>query len=406
MKLSYRGFDKSGKAVSGTVEAADRHEAGEQLLKRGIYVSEIGETRAAAPPVNSGGGFGGGKRQDQLAVFLRQLAVLVSTGTTLVDAIASLERQQKAGPWKVTLAALRERVEEGVQLSDAMAHYPAYFDGVCRSLVAAGESGGKLDVMLQRLSGFVRQRVKVRKQVVGAMVYPCLLIVVAFVVTSAMIGFVLPRFEGLFTTLSAELPPTTAFLMAVSRVVRAYWYLFVGGLVGGPVGLYFWLGTGSGRRFREQFALRAPQLGKLTRGFATARIARVLGVLLDGKVPMLDALRLTGQAVGHSSYAALIAKAEEAVTRGESVSHVLADPRLIDPSACEAIRSGERTGQVSAVLLSVAYHLDEDNEVMLKTVTGLLEPLILIGLGVVVGAMAISMFLPLFDLTATGGGGH
>jgi len=404
VKLAYRGFDKSGKAVSGTVDAADKHEAGELLLKRGVYVSELGESKAGAVPQRLKTGFGSGKRQDQLAVFLRQLAVLVATGTTLVDAISSLERQQKEGsPWKVVLTAIRERVEEGVQLSDAMAQHPGYFDGVCRSLVAAGESGGRLDVMLQRLSGFVRQRVKVRKAVTGAMVYPCLLIVVALVVTSAMIGFVLPRFEGLFSTLGAELPPTTAFLMIISRTVRTYWYAFLGGAIFGPAILWWWLGTEPGHRFRELFALRAPQLGKLTKGFATARIARVLGVLLEGKVPMLDALRLTGQSVGHSSYARLIAKAEEAVTRGENVSATLSDASLIDPSACEAIRSGERAGQLSTVLLSVADHLDEDNEVLLKTITGLLEPLILIGLGLVVGAMAISMFLPLFDLTSAGG---
>ncbi|CAG0996453.1 Putative type II secretion system protein F [Phycisphaerales bacterium] len=407
MRFAYKGFDKTGKAVSDTLEAADRHEAAEILRRRGIFVSEIGEPRdlaasSAAGPVRKRIT---GKRLEQVAGFLRQLAVLVSTGTPVVEAIESLERQQKEGPFKAMLQTLRRRIEEGVQFSDAMSAHPEYFDGVCRSLIAAGESGGKLDVMLARLSTFTRQQVKVRKNVTGAMVYPCLLIVVAIVVTIAMLGFVLPRFEGLFKTLDTPLPPTTQVLMDISRLGRDYWYVVVGAAVGLPVGLKLWLATSGGAQAFEQFMLTAPQLGRLTRSYAVARFSRVLGVLLDGKVALLDAIRLTRQATGISKYDLLLARAEDAVTRGENFSVAINDPSLVPPSVIEAIRSGERSGRISIVLLTLADAMDEDNELALKTVTSLLEPLILIVLGLIVGSMAISMFLPLFDLTAAGGHG-
>lgn len=406
MKFMYKGFDRAGKPVTDSIEAADRNEAAEILRRKGVFVSEIGEPRemtTSAPAavrkrVSA-------KRLEQVSAFLRQLSVLVSTGTPIVEAIESLERQQKDGQFKSMLQVLRRRMEEGVQFSDAMAAHPEYFDGVCRSLIAAGESGGKLDAMLTRLATFTRQQVRVRKSVTGAMVYPCLLIVVAIGVTVAMLGFVLPRFEGLFKTLDTALPPSTQVLMDISRFGREYWYAVIGAALAIPAGLKLWLSTASGSQSLERIMLTAPQLGKLTRGYAVARFSRVLGVLLDGKVALLDAIRLTRQATGISRYDALLARAEDAVTRGENFSAAINDPALVPPSVIEAIRSGERSGRVSTVLLTLAEAMDEDNELALKTVTGLLEPLILIMLGLVVGGMAISMFLPLFDLTAAGGHG-
>jgi len=409
MKFSYRGFDKSGAPVADTTEGADRHDATEALRKRGIFVTEVSEFRSdqAPRPVPRGRARGTpsrGRRLDDLAIFTRQLSLLVQTGTPLVDAIASLQRQVPPGAWHDVLTTVKARVEEGAQLSEAMAQHPQYFDAVCRSLIAAGEQGGKLDVMLGRLAKLVRQQVKVRKTVTGAMVYPCLLIGVSLVVVTAMLGFVLPRFEGLFTSLDTPLPPTTKYLMIASGVLRTYWWAIVGGLAVLGGGLKVWLSTQAGRQAWDVFTIKAPQLGKVTRSFATARIARMLGVLLEGKVSLLEALTLTRQSMGNSLYIALLNKAEQAVTRGESVSSALADPMLINPAVCEALRSGERTGQVAPVLVSVAEYLDEDNEVLIKTLTGLMEPIILIVLGIIVGVVAISMFLPLFDLTAAGGG--
>jgi type II secretory pathway component PulF len=336
---------------------------------------------------------------------MRQLSVLVSTGTTMVEAISSLERQLPESPFRAIIADVRARVEEGAQFSEALAAHPRWFDPVCRSLVAAGESGGQLDAMLRRLASLLRQQLKVRSTVISAMVYPSVLIFVSIIVLIAMVGFVMPRFEGLFTTLGADLPASTRFLMNIGAFVRTDWYWILGTLIASGVGLKLWLGSAAGRLWLDGVVLKLPQISKVVRSLATARITRVLGVLIEGKVPLLEALHLTREATGNSRYAALIDRAIELVTRGEPVSSAFFGSPLVSLSVAEAVRSGERTGQIGPVLSSLSDFLDEDNEVIVKSIASIIEPVILMVLGVLVGFVALSMFLPLFDLTAMAGGG-
>ena len=409
MKIGCRGFDRAGKPVAETVEAGCEADAAEILRRRGIFVTEfvVGTDEDLAKEGDAGrsGPLGGRtRRMREVSSFMRQLAVLIRTGTPLVEAMESLERQTPAGKWRDVIEEVRGKVEEGSTLSAALEPHPEYFDAICRSLVAAGESGGKLEPMLDRLSKLTRQQVKVRQSIAGAMVYPLLLVFVSFAVINAMLLFVMPRFEGLFKSLDTPLPPTTQILMELSAFIRAEWYFVLGGAIAAATGVFFYLRSAAGRQMIDVGLVRLPQLGRVTRSFATARIARVLGVLLEGRVPLLEALALTKQATGNSLYAALIKRAEDTVVRGENVSAAFADATLVNPSVCEAIRSGERTGQIAPVLLSVADYLDEDNEVLIRSLTSIIEPLILIGLGLIVGGMAISMFLPLFDLTAAAAG--
>jgi len=408
VKFTYKAFDRAGRGVSDVVDAATAADASDVLRKRGLFVSEIREARAgAAVPSTEKRSpiLGGNKRLKFVANFARQMTVLVGTGTTVVEAMQSLEQQATDEDWKRVLSGMRRRLEEGETLSSAMEAHPHYFDAVCRSLIAAGESGGKLDAMLERLSALTRQQVKIRTQVSGALVYPALLSCVGVAVMTLMIGFVLPRFEGLFKTLDAPLPPTTKMLMDLSKLLSMHWPWFLGCLVAGGVGVFFWLTSGAGRVLVDKIMVRLPQVGDVTRSFATARIIRVLGVLIEGKVPMLDALRLTKAASGNSLYAALLERSEDIVTRGESLSAAWGSSDLIRGGVVEALRSGERTGQIAPVLLNMADFMDEDNEVLVKTLTGIIEPVILIAMGIGVGLVAISMFLPLFDLTAMQGGG-
>ena len=200
-------------------------------------------------------------------------------------------------------------------------------------------------------------------------------------------------------------------MMEISAVARDYWWAILGGLIAFVGGAKFYLATPAGRRWAHATVLRLPQVGRVLRALATARIARVMGVLLEGKVPMLETLQLTREATGNLCYRDLIADAEDRVVRGENISSAFASSRLVPQSVTEAVRSGEKTGQLAAVLTSIADYLDEDNEVIIRSLTSIVEPLILLTLGVVVGFVAISMFLPLFDLTSStgpqgaGGGG-
>jgi type II secretory pathway component PulF len=401
MKLAYRAVDKAGKISTATIEAASTEEANEKLRQQGLFVTEIavdtGDT-ADEMPVSRGA-----KQLKELALWSRQLCVLVRSGTPVAAALVAIERQTSEGPWRTVLTTLRNQVEEGASLSEAMGRHPEHFDDVCRSLVAGGESSGRLGEMLDRLAMLIRQQLKVRRTLVGSLVYPALLLFVGFAVTTVMLVFVLPRFEELFGSLNAPLPPTTTFLMGVSEIVRAYWWGIGLAAIALGVGAKVALSGPAGRRFVDAAAVRLPYIGAMVRSVATARISRLLGVMLEGRVPLLEALKLTRCSTGNVLYTDLMGEAVEAATRGEEISTVFARSPLINPSVSEAIRHGEANGQIGPILKDMADFLDEENEVIVRTAMSVLEPLILIGLGLVVGFIALSLFIPLFDLTSMAG---
>ena len=406
MKLAYEAYNQSGQAVQGTVEALTLQDATERLYREGLYIFAIHEDNQGEPGRLDGASRargGSGKLKD-LASFTRQLAVLTSTGTPVVQALAAVERQIKPGKWRSILQDVREKVEEGQSLVEAMSGHPRAFKPVYRSLIAAGESGGQLSKMLERLAVMTRQQMRIQHTVVGALTYPVLLIGVSVIVLIVMLTLVLPQFAGLFKTLDTPLPPTTAALMALSNTLRTRWWAFVLGAVVSLGSLCWWGTSRRARLWFDGFVVSAPVVGRFARSMVTARIVRILGVLLDGRVPMLEAIRLTQQSAGNARYGALLDRAEQLVTRGEPMSLVMKDSPLINASVYEAVQTGERTGQIAPILLSIADFMDEDNEVVLKSLTSLLEPVILIVLGAIVGFVAISMFMPLFDLTAAAQG--
>lgn len=414
MNFAYLAYDRTGKQFKSTVDAGSVAEAQEALRRQGLFPTELnrldsdGERAGVQGRLGFAGGGGKARRLKDMSIFVRQLSVLVSTGTPMVEAIISLEKQLPPGPWHKAVSDIRGRLEQGASLTSAMEHHPRYFDAVARSLVAAGESGGRLDDMLKRLAMLSRQQIRIIGAIRGAMVYPCLLLIIATNVLATMLLFVLPRFEGLFKSLGAPLPASTQMLVDLSNLLRGYWWAAILAVIPTIVMMRLWLLSESGRNWVAGLKVTAPQIGKVYRSFATARFARILAVLLEGKVPLLDALKLTRESTGNIRYERLIAKAEEGVTRGESLSSTLQNSPLMSPAVVEAIRSGERSGQLAPVLMHVAEFMDEDNELVLKSLSSLIEPLILLALGVVIGFVAVSMFLPLFDIAtaAQAGGGH
>jgi type IV pilus assembly protein PilC len=405
MKLVYTAFDKTGKSVTDTVEARDIAEATDILRRQSFYVTEIKQAgpdavASGSVKISLAGRLSGNRRLRNLAVFSRQLHVLISTGTPMVESLSALQRQAKDLQWQSVIVALRSKVEEGASLSSAMSNFPNEFNAVCRSLVAAGESGGDLDVMLDRVATITKRQMHTRNAIVGALVYPALLIVVAVAVLVILLMFVLPRFAMLFKSLDTPLPPTTKILMVMSDALRSYWWLLPILITGAIVGGRAWLATPLGKRSIDTLLVKFPQLGPMTRNFVTARLVRLLGVLIQGKVPLIEALNLVKESTVNHHYTQLITKAIDAVTRGESLAGAFADTELVTTSVHEAMRSGERSGQLGPLLNTMADFLDEENEVTLRSLTSILEPMILIVLGIFVGFVALSMFMPLFDLTS------
>jgi type IV pilus assembly protein PilC len=404
MSYSYTAYDKSGVLREGEVEGATEAEATESLRKKGLYVSTINSSGKGSGKKSTKKRSGSKKISSKtVAAFARELAVLVSTGTPLIDAMVSIEKQTTSENWATIIGRVRLRLEEGDALSVALEGDRQTFDAVFRSLVAAGESSGHLDNMLMRVAVLTRKQAQIKSNVMGALMYPILLMGVGSVVVGLLIGVVLPRFAGMFETLDTALPPSTAVLMAISEFMRSYWWGVIPAAGLAVFGIIHWIKSPAGQLVIGNAALKVPKLGEILRSFMTARITRLMGVLLEAKVPMLDAIHLTRESLGLERYRTLMTKAEDAVTRGEPISAAFSSGGLMIPSACEAIRNGEQSGRLAEVLMHVSDYLDEDNETVIKSLSSLIEPVIMIVLGVLVGFVAISMFLPLFDLTATAG---
>ena len=411
MKFSYEAYTKTGASKNGTIEAADQREAEDKLRRKDLLVTKIHNQDVSGGKSNSKSNKAAPKKNQkntQISVkvvseFARELSVLVSTGTPLVDAIHSLEMQASSEKLQSVLERLRLRLEEGDSLSEAMELQSEVFGPIFCSLSAAGESGGNLDVMLNRVSKLLRQEAKIRANIAGAMMYPILLTAISIVVITVMIGLVLPRFAELFESLDSELPPTTEFLMLISTILRSYWWGIIPGLVTAIGGLIFWIRSDKGRSIVEANLLKVPVLGSTLSSIQTARIFRVLGLLVESKVPILESIELTRRSVSNTLYKDLLTTAEESVTIGEPVSTAFSTGNLIVPSAVEAVRNAEQSGRMGPVMIQLADYLDEENETVIKSISSLIEPIIMIGLGVMVAFIAISMFLPLFDLTASAG---
>ena len=411
MRLTYNAVSASGAAVSDVMEAVSVDEAMDVLRGKGLFVTQIEpeqESKARAKAMKKqGGGFSlksKTQRLKEVSLFSRQLNVLVATGTPLADGLAALERQIKDEEFKGKVGMIRQHVEQGATLYDALGSAPKYFDEVYRNIIKAGESAGALPTMLDRLSMLTRKQVQVRTQITGAMIYPCLLIMITIAVLTVMLTVVMPRFTGMFATLDVPLPASTKMLMAASDIIKVYWWGVLLAVIGAGVGLHFWLRSPMGKQTIDTLALKLPTLSGVTRAYATARIARLMGVLIECNVPLLDTLQLVRNATGNSHYEKLMIQAEETVISGEPVSTAFADDKLIEPALYEAVRNGEQTGKMSLLMITIADYMDEENDSRLKALTSLFEPMILVFLGVAVGGIAISMFMPMFDLTAAAGG--
>ncbi len=409
MRLAYSGYNATGEAVRDFIDALGPQEAADALRERGVFVTRVDEARgdAAATGRKGGGGFklplGRGKRLKQVTQFTRQLHVLTSTGTAITQALAALERQAKEPRWLAVVSDLRRRVERGEPLSSALAEHPDRFSEVYRSLIEAGEATGKLTPMLERLAALSAKQSHVRAAVVAAMTYPALLCTLSLGVLMVMLLFVVPQFATMFEELGVPLPVTTLALVVAGETLRGWWFLIFPGIAAGIGGFIWWLGNG-GRAWIGGAVLGLPVVGGMFRSFVTARFCRLLGILVDSYLPLMDVLELLERAMGNPKYAALMRTIRETVERGEPMSSALERSDLIEASITEAVRSGEGSGRLSTSLLAVADFMDEENAIVIKSLASIIEPIILIGLGGVVGGVALSIFLPLFDLTAMSGG--
>lgn len=402
MLLTYEAINAEGQHSTDTVEAADVKEAVDQLRRRGLYVSRIAEGRGRAvrraPAANTRKGVR--LPLKTTAVFTRQMAMLFQAGSSVVPAIAAIGRQMENPQHTALLQEIVDDLEQGVTLSDAFRKHPRTFDPVYCAVVAAGEASATLTQMFERLSLIVGKRRALRNQILGAVAYPVLLIMMSFHIVAALLFFVIPRFGGMFSTLGVEPPASTKFLLWLSAFLAGYWPVLIALVIALIIGTVAVLTSVRGRQWLTDIQLSVPILGRLRSTIIQGQIFRTMGMLLESGVGVLDTFELARESTKNRRFQKLFDELEESVTGGGTLATAFEESKIVQPFICQAIRTGEDSGNLGGALTYAADLLDETNTEVTRTVMKLIEPIILMVLGVVVGTVAVSLFLPLFDMTA------
>jgi type IV pilus assembly protein PilC len=401
--FTYKGMKSDGGAVAAEITAADERAAARQLRSQGITVQSLAAKRGAAAGIDLSsvpvvGSLMSGIRSKDVSVFTRQFATMISAGLPLVQCLQALGQQAERKAFQDVIARIAGDVEGGATLSEAMARHPRVFDELYVNLVHVGEIGGVLDSMLARLAVYMEKSDALKHRVRTAMVYPILVISVAIGVVAFLLVFIIPIFTKFYDQAGVPLPPPTQFVVSMSRFLVGYWWGVIGAAVGGFLAFRAWYRTDQGRVTVDRFVLRAPIFGVLIRKIAVARFTRTLSALISGGVPILDALRITAKTAGNRIVENAVMDARERVTAGQTLAEPLRQSRVFPAMVVQMISVGEQTGSLDNMLSKVADYYEDEVDVAVSGLTALLEPIMIVFLGVVVGGIVISMYLPIFQV--------
>lgn len=397
--------DATGAVLGGTSEAENEDILRRRLTEQGFTVVDIKQVKSTQKKV---GGFGGVKKTD-LSVMCRQFSTMIDAGVNLVRCLSVLAEQATNPKLKAILNDIRSEVEGGQTLTRSLEKYPNVFDRLFIGLVNAGEVGGALEESLQRLSMFLEKDVELRRKVKSAMTYPTMIMCFAVLVVLGLMTFILPKFMVLFDDLGIkDLPGPTALLKASSDFLMHKWYWMLIFLVGFVVALKIFVKTKVGRRIYDRIKLKFPVFGKLSHKIALARFARTLATLLSSGVGILQAMETVAGTVSNDIIADAILSARASIREGERIGEPLARSKLFPPMVVQMISIGEESGSLDPMLSKVADFYENEVDAAVASLTSAIEPVLIISLGVVVGFIVISLFLPLIaviqNLSAGGGG--
>ncbi len=399
---TYVGTNRAGIKVSGERVANSKAELTDLLRREMINVSRVKEKgkEFALPTV------GGGVSTKELAIFTRQFSVMIDAGLPLVQCLEILAGQQENKTFKKVLSGVRGSVEGGSTLSAAMRRFPKVFDDLYVNMVEAGETGGILDTILQRLSTYIEKNVKLKRAVKSALVYPVAVLLVAVGVIVLLLWKVVPIFAQLFAGLNVDLPLPTRTVIAISNFVGSiYGLLILVFFAALAVGIKLWYGTPQGRFAIDAMLLRLPLVGMLLRKIAVARFTRTLGTLITSGVPILEGLDITARTAGNAVIEKAILHVRKAVEAGRTLVDPLRETEVFPSMVAQMIGVGEQTGAMDAMLQKIADFYEDEVDAAVKDLLAAMEPMMIVFLGIVVGGIVISMYLPLFELIAKLGGG-
>jgi type IV pilus assembly protein PilC len=393
--FTYRGTNRAGTTVTGEQMAATKTDLVNMLRRQQINVTKMSEKgKEFNIPT-----FGGGVDAKELAVFTRQFSVMIDAGLPLVQCLEILAGQQENKAFQKVLTGTRGAVEGGSTLSAAMRQYDKVFDALYVNLVEAGETGGILDTILQRLSAYIEKNVKLKRAVRSALVYPVAVLLVAGGVIVLLLWKVVPIFATLFAGLGVSLPLPTRIVIALSNFVGSiFGFLILVFFVGAAIGLKVWYGTEGGRMAIDGTLLKLPLIGILLRKIAVARFTRTLGTLISSGVPILEGLDITGRTAGNAVIEKALLTVRKGLEAGRNLADPLKDTNVFPGMVTQMIGVGEQTGAMDAMLQKIADFYEDEVDAAVKDLLSALEPMMIVFLGVVVGGIVISMYLPLFTL--------
>jgi type IV pilus assembly protein PilC len=423
--FAYEALNAAGKPQKGTIDAATTEEAIQRIKTQGYFPTAVREQKVKKAETGGGaagakgkkkkkGGMGfGGVGEKQMTTFTRQLSTLQDAGLPLLRSLQILESQLKPGKLKNILIGVCEEVEGGSSLSEAMAKYPKAFDRLYTKMVNAGEIGGVLDIILQRLAEFMEKSQRLKRKIKSAMVYPVVVIGIASLILTGIMVFIIPKFEAIFTDFGVALPWLTLKLITTSR-----WFAggnpgqqIPGAIIALPMPFLLWFAwklirkAGPGRAITDKMLLITPVFGNLIRKTTIARFTRTLGTLISAGVPILEAIKITGETSGNYVYEKALQKVHDSIREGEGFAGPLRQSKTCDAIVVNMIDVGEETGELDAMLLKIADNYDEEVDVAVASLVSLLEPLMVVVLGVVVGTIVVAMFLPLVAMIESLQGG-
>jgi len=391
--FTYQGRGAAG-LTKGEIDAPDRTSAVGELRRRSILVTRIAEKPAAkVAPKKSG------KVKDkEMAIFTRQFSTMIDAGLPLVQCLNVLADQSESKNLRSVTASVAKSVEEGATLADSLRKHPRTFDDLYTNMVDVGEAGGILDVVLQRLAVYIEKAASLKRKVKSALVYPCSIMGVALLVIVFMLTFVIPTFARMFKEMGAELPLPTKIVIGMSDFVRGFFWLIGLAIAGAVFGLRAYHRTDNGHFTIDALLLEVPIFGVILRKVAVARFTRTLGTLVHSGVPILEALRITATTAGNKVVEAAVLQCRNSVTEGKTLAEPLRSSGVFPPMVVQMVSVGEQTGALDAMLSKIADFYDDEVDTAVATLTSLLEPMMIVFLGVVVGGLVVAMYLPIFKL--------
>ena len=395
--FSYQARDASGRIVTGVHDALNEDNAVTSLMGRGLMVLSLqkkamsGRTRTKKWTV----------KETDIVLFTRQLSTMIEAGISLVQALTALYDQsdpKRQRNLRNVISDVTTRVQGGETFNESISKHPRVFDRLFVSMVKAGEAGGLLAEILDRLAGFLEATARLRKKVKSAMTYPVIVITIAFAITTFLIVKVVPIFGEIFKDFGAKLPAPTQFLIDISDFIRADWYFLVVGIGGTIFGIRAFLRSKRGKQFSDRWKLKLPIFGPLIHKICMSRFSRTFAQLIRSGVPILEVLDIVGGSSGNHVVETSIKGVSADVEKGDNLSVALSKKAIFPPMMLRMVSAGEATGKIDTMLEKMADFWDEEIEAMLDGLTSLIEPLLIVFLGVIVGGIVIAMFLPIFKL--------